>query len=765
MLVNTRVHGTIDISDDLTGARITLTENAISGVSFTLLNRRRKYDGVFTPNDRISIMLKRIRPLQVFAGYLNTTPLFSALERTISLSASCSLKRLQYTPWDPGAPESAALLQINSMDIDPRFLDGGIAFNIINLLSKVANWDPAKVHIGALPSGWLDRMKGLADAMDPILTFSRPQNSTPISGAAGNGSFAKAVFSQIGAPASQQNLVAFSAWAQAEGGTAAWNPLNCTEINVPGHSRNDYNAVPVQNYESFSIGVAATAKTLTNGLHNGPLAALKAGNSAMAVAEAVTADGNWGTSGLIIEIIQKGWSSTTTRCDTPETSIPAGGSDWLGAIGKAIGNLAGSVGGTVSAGTAGPTSQGLLDLAISKIGTPYSNATGTPGNVSGGVFANPNPVTFDCSGFVQWLCWKLNVPIPGGVGSFINGDQQFRIGQAAGLEIPIEKARTTPGALLVILGVHTGLSMGDGKNTIDANGSGGVNIHPWDFNGQPWDHAALIPGLTYSGYTPGTGLLNNSGTNPVSSDLSTLLRGFRALLNDEALFDTVAPLVAASQRSFMAAPNGDFISWFPDYFDEFGVLGKMDIADVELQQDFSVAWDDQALKTHVFAVGASAPNNQSIIPGGNIDAQALAQTAGVASVEFQPILDLLINNGGDMDGVFKDAGTIFDRFGARPFRQDIPNAVAPESQFFFALYWFRKIWAQQFSTTVALTFMPEVYPGMIVRLPGYKIQLYVNQVTHNISFDEGQGFTTEINVMAPSSLGGGFYGLPRGGHA
>lgn len=74
--------------------------------------------------------------------------------------------------------------------------------------------------------------------------------------------FARAVLRELGAPATKRNLWALVSWMQAEGGSAAFNPLNTTE-DMPGAT--DYNWVGVKNYVSFDQGVEATVKTLTYG--------------------------------------------------------------------------------------------------------------------------------------------------------------------------------------------------------------------------------------------------------------------------------------------------------------------------------------------------------------------------------------------------------------------------------------------------------------------------------------------------------------------
>jgi hypothetical protein len=65
-------------------------------------------------------------------------------------------------------------------------------------------------------------------------------------------------------------------------------------------------------------------------------------------------------------------------------------------------------------------------------------------------------------------------------------------------------------------------------------------------------------------------------------------------------------------------------------------------------------------------------------------------------------------------------------------------------------------WANQFSTNIELTFMPEIFPGMRLRFPevivqGDALEIYVQSVSHNGSMSNG--FTTSVTVTAPSSGG------------
>jgi peptidoglycan hydrolase CwlO-like protein len=117
----------------------------------------------------------------------------------------------------------------------------------------------------------------------------------PLSGHYTPLTWAKALLQQIGMPLTAQNIAALTAWELAEGGhwhnSAHYNPLNTT-MPEPGASA--MNSVGVKAYVSWTQGFAATIATLRNGYYGGILAALRAGDDAIAVADAVAAS-PWGT--------------------------------------------------------------------------------------------------------------------------------------------------------------------------------------------------------------------------------------------------------------------------------------------------------------------------------------------------------------------------------------------------------------------------------------------------------------------------------------
>jgi hypothetical protein len=77
-------------------------------------------------------------------------------------------------------------------------------------------------------------------------------------------------------PMNLYNIEGLVCWMVAEGGTAAWNPLNTTQP-MPGSSPLPGNTAGVQEYTSYAQGIDATIKTLLNGNYAVVLESLRRG--------------------------------------------------------------------------------------------------------------------------------------------------------------------------------------------------------------------------------------------------------------------------------------------------------------------------------------------------------------------------------------------------------------------------------------------------------------------------------------------------------
>src|SRR4051794_19538039 len=102
--------GIYNISDLVVSGSITRKVNQISTANVTFQNPGFQFTKpgapTFHPMDKITIFLQRLPhfPVQSFTGYLDETPYYQMYPGTVSLRASCTLKRLQHTYFDPGLP-------------------------------------------------------------------------------------------------------------------------------------------------------------------------------------------------------------------------------------------------------------------------------------------------------------------------------------------------------------------------------------------------------------------------------------------------------------------------------------------------------------------------------------------------------------------------------------------------------------------------------------------------------------------------------------
>lgn len=155
-----------------------------------------------------------------------------------------------------------------------------------------AQIDQAIAQRQALLDDLVTRIRKILASQVPASLASAPNGGyTPLT-------WSHALLSALGMPQTSENVAAIVAWELAEGGhwhnSAYYNPLNTTQP-MPGAT--SMNSVGVKAYRSWAQGLEATVKTLHNGYYGGILAALRKGDDAMAVSQAVAAS-PWGTPGF-----------------------------------------------------------------------------------------------------------------------------------------------------------------------------------------------------------------------------------------------------------------------------------------------------------------------------------------------------------------------------------------------------------------------------------------------------------------------------------
>lgn len=265
----------------------------------------------------------------------------------------------------------------------------------------------------------------------------------------------------------------------------------------------------------------------------------------------------------------------------------------------------------------------------------------------------------------------------------------------------------------------------DMSGAVDNTGIGGVGGAALDITS--------FAASTAAGFTLGF---------PALADMteSTLLTGPRALANDTPLLEWIEFICQASGRSFMSTPRGDFLAFYPDYFNWTQESPYFTISGIEtIKLDIDVG--DEELTTHVFTTGDIYPGTLGT-PAGIVDKMA----SSVASIEDPKTFQTLVNAPGF------DVPKFLQRYGARPHSEDRPEIKHALLQFMYGWMYFLQKWAKQFYCEGEFTFMPELIPGGLVDFYDQDLIMFVQEVTH--TFDRTAGFSTTASLIAPSTRGG-----------
>ena len=812
--IKTARNGIVDVSDDIERGNVGLRQNQPHSMSVTLLNPRRKYDRIFTPNDRVIVRLKRLRWVQSFSGYLNQVPFFSAFPGSVSLTATCTAKRLQYTYWDPGFQDSVNFLNaLTSQSMGQT--DSGLAQKAVALLTEVVDWAGDKIHIGRLPDDWVEKIDALAKELGPSLavpanllgTTATVAGSTAVDsigkltlpGADGKpdvgkgyGEF-KASTGTIGSfdpkkykPNYRAPSISYYLDEKRYKGSPNMIGLDLALADLDVYGANDHDSsgqYDSKAYEKAKAWWAGKRVTILNPKTNKSVVGIIAiqwdGVNTIRMSPELSKTIGAKNGDRVF------WRFSDPQTLAPGTVVAAGGTA-TGATDTA-GLAAGATGGQTGSTT--PSTVTLGDVKLS-----FEGADNLKGNVRAARdFVKQNWAVLSIGGYSYRNVAGTNKLSDHGKGLAL--DLMVSSGVAVGDQKALGNSlamwfASNPGVfgvkqIIWFDRINDGSGWRPYRAKADADSANQrhanhVHVSFYD-TGQT---AAGAPGIAWKGATPaefeggfasgqpgtptggagGAVLTNAYNWITEGNPESNTLVGPRRLMNDEPILPMFETLMSTSQRAWCTAPNGDLIAWFPDYFGHYGLAGKVAVQPIELI-DLSMTWNDERLKTHFFTAGSysgyGAPGVEAEV------AMRKFQTTGIASVEFPEILETLLNvNREDPASAgWVDSNAILQRFGARPeFRSMGTLAIDGRAEFWYALHLFRENWASQFSAKAQTTWMPEMWPGVLMQLPLYGIQFYVEAVDHSFDFSEGGSFTTSTTITAPSALtGSGFYGLPRGG--
>lgn len=183
--------GVYDVSNDVVSGSVDRLIDRPSSASVVLRNDRWKYTGarangdgywaevgddkqfnpLFLPMDGITIWLQKMadRPIQVFTGFIDSIPFYQAYPGTIEIKATCTLKQLLYTHFDPGfgfvqwladkgwAPSDENYTGFYNPDaqrvVDGQAQggDGGMGQLFEQFLIEIGGIDPNQIVVGDLP--------------------------------------------------------------------------------------------------------------------------------------------------------------------------------------------------------------------------------------------------------------------------------------------------------------------------------------------------------------------------------------------------------------------------------------------------------------------------------------------------------------------------------------------------------------------------------------------------------------------------------------
>lgn len=868
---------TLNISPYIVSGEVVRNINQVSTATLVLRNPDKIFttprDGTaFHPQDPITIYLERLAgyPVRVFTGYLDQTPYLQLQPAVIQLQASCTLKRLLYSFFDPSLPymisffekygwintgqgsiiSASALNAKNLKQTAINLENGSISRLLWGILYDIAQWDNTDIWIEPLPTGAngiVRRVLSLMNAIDTAdaeaatqleqvfnaMLGSSGQGSTgglENTSLTGNDNAQKAFnflvnngfntnaaagvcgnwYYESGGidPTKVQGGAESTTYSGAGGyGIAQWTPSTKLISWCQGQGL-DYTKLDSQlQYALYSLPSSLISQLNAAGSPSQAAYTYldQYEKDAYVVAGNINGDPSLPKRQQYAEQIYKQYASgvsggtgnstspSTKKSNKSQKYIQSGklseiansnASNSKNSLGQQIGTVYDAI------------VQGANAVASS--GLPYPSPDAHFGSLaqtwSGG---------YDCSGSVSYVLYAAGL---------INADQAFdtegeqAILTSIGAKPGIGPTGTGTVTIWVNPTLHTFMRIGgtqgrywgttDGTQVSGIGGTGG-GAGAWLSNGTAKPANAADPAFlpyylpasvlnkqaTYRGPLPagGTAIPKNgqAGTGgdgvtgltsstisqssaeaftqqldfpTIEDSIAAILLGSegKGLMHDQSLMPFVQQVTQASMREFMSLPDGSFYAFYPDYFGEMGQHEPYwMIDDIEITSG-TINISDDALATHVYAVGDNTwPVDNALMnelfSAGTITVFNAFQTTGIIDSGTQA------NGLGAVMGT-KEALDFIKRYGARPLVQEYPMVRSSIFEMLMAYQLFMKSWANQFLSTFNFTFMPELFPGGKVGFPSHGLMMYVNQVTH--TFDYTAGFETTAQLSSPSIMSG-----------
>lgn len=259
--------GIYDLTEYLTAGEVTRKLDQVSEAKLTLRNPYMKWtdnrvkdptsgehiiEPIFHPMDPITIIMERLQnaPVQVFTGFLDTTPYMVLRPGTVTLQASCTLKKLEYTFYDAGLPFFEEFMAQQGWGIvqgvgavntkEPAqgenakekgtLTDTGFGKLLLSVLEDIGGWPSNALYIEQIPPGLIGLVTELFEEQ---AKFSEEANKELV----------KLLHQTIGTAAlGEGELSAGTGKASGEKGTTAtgggWVKIGATEEGELGNPEN-----------------------------------------------------------------------------------------------------------------------------------------------------------------------------------------------------------------------------------------------------------------------------------------------------------------------------------------------------------------------------------------------------------------------------------------------------------------------------------------------------------------------------------------------
>jgi murein DD-endopeptidase MepM/ murein hydrolase activator NlpD len=197
VFTKTRKGKIINATNYVTAGQVRRVIGAVSNAQVTLRNPdmifttpdAKTASVAFMPMDPITIFLERLKghPVRVFTGFLDDSPYLQLYPGTITINASCTLKRLQYTYFDPALPYTQSFLaaygwinkegtvfnltglndwQNPNKDQAAQYGDGSVGELLFATLKHIGNWDDNEISIEKLPRDLFERLGAIYTQFD-----------------------------------------------------------------------------------------------------------------------------------------------------------------------------------------------------------------------------------------------------------------------------------------------------------------------------------------------------------------------------------------------------------------------------------------------------------------------------------------------------------------------------------------------------------------------------------------------------------------------